>query len=46
MKNFWTYKILNPVISEEKRKRDKKIKLINKAFGGKDGRRTVRKPRK
>ena len=46
MKNFWTYKILNPVINEEKRKRNKRIKLILKAFGGKDGRRTVRKPRK
>ena len=44
MKNFWTYKIINPVVSEEKRKRNKRIKLILKAFGGKDG--TRRKPRK
>ena len=46
MKNFWTYKIINPVMNEEKRKRNKRIKLILKAFGGKDGRRPVRKPRK
>ena len=37
MKNFWKYKIINPVMSGEKIKRDKRIKLINKAFGGKDG---------
>ena len=37
MKNFWTYKVIKPVVSGDKIKRDKRIKLINKAFGGKDG---------
>ena len=37
MKNFWAYKIIKPKVSGEKIKRDKRIKLINKAFGGKDG---------
>jgi len=37
MKNFWAYKIIKPTVSGEKVKRDKRIKLINKAFGGKDG---------
>ena len=36
MKNFWKYKIINPVMSGEKKTRNKRIKLINKAFGGKD----------
>ena len=36
MKNFWTYKIIKPVISAEKQKRKKRIKLILKAFGGKN----------
>ena len=35
MKNFWAYKIIRPVVSYDKATRDKKIKLINKAFGGK-----------
>ena len=37
MKNFWAYKIIKPTVSHDKIKRDKTIKLINKAFGGKDG---------
>ncbi len=37
MKNFWKYKIINPVISGEKKTRNKRINLIKKAFGGKDG---------
>ena len=37
MKNFWKYKIINSVISGEKKSRNKRINLINKAFGGKDG---------
>ena len=37
MKNFWKYKIINPVMSGEKKTRKKRIKLILKAFGGKDG---------
>ena len=36
MRNFWKYKIINPVISGDKKTRNKKIKLIKKAFGGKD----------
>ena len=36
MKNFWKYKIINPVISGDKKMRNKRIKLIKKAFGGKD----------
>jgi hypothetical protein len=36
MKNFWKYKIINPVISGDKKTRNKRIKLIKKAFGGKD----------
>ena len=36
MKNFWAYKIIKPTVSHDKIKRDKTIKLINKAFGGKD----------
>ena len=37
MKNFWKYKIINPVISGDKKSRIKRINLIKKAFGGKDG---------
>ena len=37
MKKFWKYKIINPVMSGEKKTRKKRIKLILKAFGGKDG---------
>ena len=37
MKNFWKYKIINPVMSGEKKTRKKRFKLILKAFGGKDG---------
>ena len=37
MKIFWAYKIIKPTVSNDKIKRDKRIKLINKAFGGKDG---------
>ena len=37
MKNFWAYKIIKPTVSHDKIKRDKRIKLINKAFGGIDG---------
>ena len=37
MRNFWKYKIINPVISGERKSRKKRIKLILKAFGGKDG---------
>ncbi len=37
MKNFWDYKVIKPVVSGDKVKRDKTIKLINKAFGGKSG---------
>ena len=37
MKNLWDYKVIKPVVSGDKVKRDKRIKLINKAFGGKDG---------
>ena len=37
MKNFLTYKVIKPTVSNDKIKRDKRIKLINKAFGGKDG---------
>ena len=33
MKNFWDYKVIKPVVSSDKVKRDKRIKLINKAFG-------------
>ena len=36
MKNFWKYKIINPVMSGEKKPRNKRITLIKKAFGGKD----------
>ena len=36
MINFWKYKIINPVISGERKSRKKRIKLILKAFGGKD----------
>jgi len=35
MKNFWTYKVIKPTLSQDKIKRDKRIKLINKAFGTK-----------
>ena len=37
MKNLWAYKIIKPTVSGEKVKRDKRVKLVNKAFGGKDG---------
>ena len=36
MKNFWTYKVIKPTVSQDKIKRYKRIMLINKAFGGKD----------
>lgn len=36
MRVFWAYKVIKPVVSGDKIKRDKRIKLINKAFGGKD----------
>jgi hypothetical protein len=36
MKNFWKYKIINPVISGDKKSRNKRVKLILKAFGGKN----------
>ena len=36
MKNFWKYKIINPVMSGEKKSRNKSVKLILKAFGGKN----------
>lgn len=36
MRVFWAYKVIKPVVSSDKIKRDKRIKLINKAFGGKD----------
>ena len=37
MRNFWDYKVIKPVVSGDKVKRDKRIKLINKAFGGNNG---------
>jgi len=37
MRVFWAYKVIKPVVSGDKVKRHKRIKLINKAFGGKDG---------
>ena len=43
MRVFWAYKIIKPVVSGDKVKRDKRIKLINKAFGGKDGNKRKKK---
>ena len=43
MRNFWAYKIIKPVVSGDKVKRDKRIKLINKAFGCNDGNKRKKK---
>ena len=32
MKNFWTYKVIKPTVSQDKIKRDKRIKLINNSI--------------
>ena len=37
MRNFWDYKVIKPTVSHDKIKRDKRIKLINKAFVGNNG---------